>query len=277
MKTLGINWTATSASLLAALSVSAADAPRTRFISHRGESQIAPENTLTSFRAAIEGGSDGFELDTYLTKDNEIVVIHDASAKRTTGVDVKVKDATLEELRALDAGAWKGEKFKGERIPTLAEALSLARDNFEIFVEIKCGIEILPRLVEVMKAEPKATPERVVFICFNDKVIEAVREKFPAYRAYWLAGTGAKKDGTPGPTAEALIARAKACNASGLNASDSSDITPAFVNAVKAAGLGFHTWTVNSAPRAKELAEMGLETITSDCAAKQKQALYGGK
>ena len=175
MKTLGINWTATSASLLAALSVSAADAPRARFISHRGESQTAPENTLAAFRAAIEGGSDGFELDTYLTKDNELVVIHDATTKRTAVADVKVKEATLEELRALDAGAWKGEAFKGERIPTLAEALALARDGFEIYVEIKCGTEAIPRLAEVMKAEPKATPERVVFICFSDKVIAAVR------------------------------------------------------------------------------------------------------
>jgi glycerophosphoryl diester phosphodiesterase len=253
----------------------ASAAPRTRFISHRGESMLAPENTLAAFQRAVDDGADGFELDVYLTKDGGLICLHDGTAKRTTGVDLKPCDAALAELRALDAGSWKGPQFKGEKLPTLAEALALARDNFEIYVEIKCGKEILPSLAEVMAAEPKATPERVLFICFNADVIGAVRERFPAYRAYWLAGTGPKKDGTPGPTAAEIIAKAKACNASGVDLSDSADITPECVSAVKAAGLGFHIWTVNRAPRARELAAMGVETVTSDSGAGLRQAVYG--
>jgi glycerophosphoryl diester phosphodiesterase len=253
----------------------ASAAPRARFISHRGESMNAPENTVAAFRAAVEKGADGFECDIYLTKDNEIVCLHDKTAKRTAGMDVKPCDATLAELRALDAGAWKGPQFKGERIPTLAETLALARDNFEIYVEVKCGTEIMPRLAEVMAAEPKATPERVVFICFNTNVVSAVRERFPAYRAYWLTGTGPKKDGKPGITAGEAVAAAKACNASGVSAQNSADITPEFVNTVKAAGFSFHIWTVNNAPRAAELAAMGVETVTSDCGAAIKAVLHG--
>lgn len=244
-----------------------ADAPRARFISHRGESMLAPENTMAAFREAVKRGADGFECDIYLTKDNQIVCLHDGSAKRTTGKDVKPRDATLAELRTLDAGSWKGKKFAGERMPTLSEALALARDNFEIYVEVKCGAEILPRLSQVMAAEPKATPERVVFICFNTNVVTAVRKQLPDYRVYWLAGTGPKKGGKPGPTVEAVIAAAKACRASGIDAQDSVDITPGFVKAVKAAGLSFHIWTVNRARRASELSAMGVETVTSDCGA----------
>lgn len=251
-------------------------ASRTRFISHRGESMIAPENTLAAFRAALDKGADGFECDIYLTADNEIICLHDATAKRTAGLDVKPCAATLAELRALDAGAWKGAQFKGERIPTLTETLALACDGHEIYVEIKCGTEILPRLAEVMAAEPKATPERVVFIAFSTNVIAAVRQRFPDYRAYWLTGTGPKKDGSPGLTVEAIVATAKACNASGVDAQDSADITAAFVKAVKSAGLSFHIWTVDHAPRARELAAMGVETITSNCGAALKNMLRGG-
>lgn len=243
------------------------DAPRARFISHRGESLAAPENTMAAFRAAVERGADGIECDIYLTKDNEIVCLHDRTTKRTAGADLAVTNATLAELQALDAGAWKGPTFAGERIPTLAETLSLARDNFEIFVEVKCGTEIMPRLAEVLAAEPKATPERVLFICFNTNVVAAVRRQHPDYRVYWLTGTGPKKDGKPGPTAAEVVAAAKACNASGVDAQDSADITQQFVNVVKEAGLSFHIWTVNRARRASALAAMGVETITSDCGA----------
>ena len=253
------------------LSVPAASAAR--FISHRGEAMVAPENTMAAFRMAVENGADGCECDIYLTKDNEIVILHDSTAKRTGGLNVKPRDVTLAKLQSLDAGSWKDPQFKGERMPSLGELLALAHDGFEIYVEIKCGTEILPRLAEVMAAEPKATPERVVFISFNEKVIAAVRKQFPAYRAYWPTKTGPNKDGTPGLTAEAIVAKAKACNASAVNAMDSADITPEFINTIKAAGLGFHIWTVNDVSRARELAAMGVETITSDCAAALKSAM----
>ena len=252
-----------------------AERPRARFISHRGESMRAPENTMAAFREAVESGADGFECDVYLTRDNQIVCLHDGTAKRTGGLDVKPSQATLAELQALDAGSWKGPQFKGERMPTLDEALALARDGFEIYVEIKCGTEILPRLAEVIAAEPKATPERVLFICFNAEVIAAVRRQFPAYRAYWLTATGPRKDGKPGPTIEQIIAKAKACQASGVDMQDSVAITPDFIRTVKEAGFSAHIWTVNREPRSRALADMGVETITSDCGVALKHALYG--
>jgi glycerophosphoryl diester phosphodiesterase len=243
------------------------DAPRVRYISHRGESLAAPENTMAAFRAAAEKGADGFECDVYLTKDNEIVCMHDKSAKRTTGADLAVTNATLAELRALDAGSWKGPQFTGERVPTLAEALSLARDAFEIFVEVKCGVEIVPRLAEVMAAEPKATPERVLFICFNTNVVAALRQRLPAYRAYWLTSPKLSEDGSVTPTAASTVATAKACRASGIDAKATDALSAAYVREVQAAGLSFHVWTVNSVQQADKLAAMGVQTVTSDCGA----------
>lgn len=248
----------------------AAGAAGVRCISHRGESLDAPENTMAAFRLAVERKADGFECDVYLTKDNEIVCLHDATAKRTAGLDVKPCDATLAELRALDAGSWKDRKFAGERIPTLSEALTLARDNFEIYVEVKCGTEILPRLAEVLAAEPKATPERVRFICFNTNVVQALRQRLPDYRAYWVVGVKQKEDGTVTPSAEEALSMLRSLGAHGIDiqahgAAAQKLIDKAYVRAIQAAGFSFHVWTVNSVRQAAALAALGVETVTSDC------------
>lgn len=93
-------------------------------IGHRGASHDAPENTLAAFKLGWEQGADAVELDIWLTKDGKIVCLHDADTKRTTGVLKKAADSTLAELRTLDAGTWKDAKWRGEKIPTLTEALA---------------------------------------------------------------------------------------------------------------------------------------------------------
>jgi glycerophosphoryl diester phosphodiesterase len=120
-------------------------------IAHRGASAYAPENTLASFRLAMEQEADWFELDCTLTKDNKVVVIHDDDLKRTTGVQAKVSTKTLEEIKALDAGAWKDAKYTGEKLPTLAEALSLAHNRTGVYVEVKNSANDMPLIEEVMR------------------------------------------------------------------------------------------------------------------------------
>lgn len=248
----------------------------TRFISHRGESLDAPENTMAAFRLSRERGVFGFECDVYLTADNEIICLHDQTLERTAGVSGKPSDFTLAEIKKLDAGSWKGQQFAGERIPTLAETLALAQDGKEIYVEIKCGTPIIPRLIEVIAAEPKATPERVVFICFNSKVVAALRQQLPAYRVYWLSGVKQKDDGSLSPSAQDVLAVLKKTGAHGIDiqghgAAAQKLIDKEYVKTIKNAGFSFHVWTINSAERAAELAELGAETITTDCGAKLMQ------
>lgn len=110
----------------------------TKVWAHRGYSSRAPENTLAAFRLAAEAGAEGLELDVHRTKDGEVVVIHDETVKRTTGVKGRVKDLTLEEIRRLDAGSWFDKSFAGEPIPTLSEVLELAADkNLWVNIELK--------------------------------------------------------------------------------------------------------------------------------------------
>ena len=121
-------------------------APRPLVIGHRGYCQIAPENTLPSFRLAKTAGADLVELDYHHSKDGELIVIHDATLDRTTdavakwgGSKIRVEDKTLAELKSLDAGKWFDPQFAGTRLPTLPEALDLIQDGNVTLIERKAG------------------------------------------------------------------------------------------------------------------------------------------
>jgi glycerophosphoryl diester phosphodiesterase len=113
--------------------------PTPLIIAHRGDSAHYPENTLAAFAAALETGAAIVEFDVHLTRDGEVVVIHDPTADRTTNGHGAVKQMTLAELRRLSAGypARFGSAYAGERVPTLAEALGLLRERAQAMVEIK--------------------------------------------------------------------------------------------------------------------------------------------
>ncbi len=121
----------------------------TKILAHRGASAYAPENTMAAFKKAIEMNADGIELDVHLSKDGYIVIIHDERVDRTTDGKGEVKDFSLDELKKLDAGSWFSDEYKGEKIPTLEELLSLIK-NTEIYlnIEIKAGYRVYPDIEE---------------------------------------------------------------------------------------------------------------------------------
>ena len=106
-------------------------------IAHRGASGMAPENTVAAFQKAVEVGADAVELDVRLTKDGQVVVIHDRRLERTTAGMGNVGCCTLGELKSLEAGSWFDQGFRGESIPTLEEVFDALPDDFLIYVEIK--------------------------------------------------------------------------------------------------------------------------------------------
>ncbi len=97
-------------------------------LAHRGASAYAPENTVAAFRLAHELGADGIELDVQLTRDKIPAVIHDDTVERTTNGKGRVRDLTIGELARLDAGAWKGNEYVGEPVPTLAQVFESLMD-----------------------------------------------------------------------------------------------------------------------------------------------------
>ncbi|MCF6138956.1 glycerophosphodiester phosphodiesterase [Pseudalkalibacillus berkeleyi] len=106
-------------------------------VAHRGAAGYAPENTMAAFDKAVEMDSDYIELDVQMSKDGELVVIHDITVDRTTDGSGRVGDLTYDELRKLDAGSWYGEAFKGEHLPTLGEVLDAYEGDMKFLIELK--------------------------------------------------------------------------------------------------------------------------------------------
>jgi glycerophosphoryl diester phosphodiesterase len=106
-------------------------------ISHRGEHLHHPENTMPAFQAAIDAGADYFELDVRTTSDGKFVIMHDNTLDRTTNGTGEVYKHTFDEIRALDAGAKFSPAFAGTKVPTLDEALELAKGKINVYVDTK--------------------------------------------------------------------------------------------------------------------------------------------
>jgi len=147
---------------------------------HRGASAEAPENTLAAFSLALAQGADGVELDAQRCASGEVVVVHDESLARTTGLGTLVTDAPCSVIRTLDAGAWKSARFRGERIPLLAETLEAFPRL--VNVELKCDraddrgltAEVV-RLVRAARAQ-----DRVLLSSFNLGCLWRARSMAPA-------------------------------------------------------------------------------------------------
>jgi len=160
-------------------------------IAHRGFSGIAPENTLTAFQKAIEIGSDMVEFDVRLSRDGQVVVIHDSTLERTTNGQGLVSGYTLKELEQLDVGSKFGAQFAGERIPSLRKALHLAKGKIFINIEIKDGSidlnklrELTDRtLEEVKKAEMLGN---VLFSSFHPDPLRRIGKQHPRARVALL-------------------------------------------------------------------------------------------
>lgn len=121
---------------------------------HRGASDTHPENTLSALREALRLGAHMIEFDVALSQDNQLVLMHDTTVDRTTDGSGQVADKTLQQLKQLDAGAWKGMRFQGEQIPTLAEALAVMPENVWLNIHLKGGADLARAVArEVLAAQ----------------------------------------------------------------------------------------------------------------------------
>lgn len=244
---------------LAVVSMSGCASP-VEIIAHRGDSYEAPENTMVAFTRGWEKHAN-VELDVYLSKDNRMVVIHDASTKRTAGVDLKVKETDASRLREVDVGSLKGKEFAGERIPFLADVVQAIPPTQKLYIEIKCGPEILPQLHQLLVDSGKLS--RVVIIGFDLETV-AASKKLIEVPTYWLQGT--KKDKKTGqwiPHDPELVQMAKDRGLDGLDV-DYAGVTQELVRAAHAAGQKLYVWTVDDPSEARRLVTLGIDGITTN-------------
>jgi len=246
------------------LLITAARANRPEIVAHRGASHDAPENTLASIQLAWDLDADAAELDVHLSSDGRIVVMHDKDLKRTAGSPALVAESDWAAIGQLDAGSWKGERWAGEPVPLLDQILPTIPEGKRLFVEIKCGPEIVPPLVGLIRESGKV-PEQVAIISFNYDVCVAAKKALPAHRVYLLSGfktdeaTGIQK-----PSFDELIAKAKAGGLDGLDVSFRGPITAENVAKAKQEGLALLVYTVNELEDAKRLVQAGVDGITTD-------------
>ena len=152
-------------------------------IAHRGASYLAPENTLTAFRKAMEIGADGVEMDVQQTYDKKLVIHHDFIIDWHTDIRGQIYDMTEGELKALDFGSWKDVSFKDERIATLHEAMTLCREMEGTIVQLEMKATIdddpdfVPRVIEEIRAADIA--DRLVLISFNHDLLRQAKQLMP--------------------------------------------------------------------------------------------------
>jgi glycerophosphoryl diester phosphodiesterase len=157
----------------------------TLVVAHRGASAHAPENTLEAFRQAVEMGADAIELDVHLTKDGQLVVIHDETLERTTDTQGRVSELTMRQIRRADAGyrftAADGSfhfRGKGLKVPTLPEVLRWLPAGTGLVVEITATAAARP-VAETLHGSAVRTAGAVSAISFEQRAIDEVHELDP--------------------------------------------------------------------------------------------------
>jgi glycerophosphoryl diester phosphodiesterase len=235
-------------------------------VAHRGSSGSAPENTLAAFRQAIADGADGIELDVRLTKDGELIVLHDQRVNRTTNGRGKVWQLSCSAMQHLDAGSWYAKTFSGERIPTLREVLTLLHDvrnlpkNFLLNVEVKTDGQTRSRvrlgeaLARLLREERSVA--RSLVSSFDHRFLKRVHELAPEVRigALYLPVRDFRKK--PSRLCSALGATAFVCSKAQLNKRLASDVLEA--------GLVLACYGVNRRQDVQKVLSLGASVVITD-------------
>lgn len=233
-------------------------------VGHRGASQDAPENTLESFQLAWEQGADGIEADFRLTSDNQIICMHDETTARTSGMDLKIADTTLDRLRSLDVGAWKGVEWAGARIPTLPEVLAAVPEGTWFFIEIKCGTEIIAPLEKALRASG-ISPERIRLLSFNAALIAELKKRMPGWGACWLCDfRHSRRQNIWSPAHKELLETLRLSAADGLAGANRKFLDVQLTKQVKELDLEIHVWTVDRLTDARRLGDLGVDSIMTN-------------
>jgi glycerophosphoryl diester phosphodiesterase len=224
-------------------------------VGHRGAKGHAPENTMTSFNLGVELGASVVETDVHLSKDDQVVVIHDHTVDRTTNGHGYVKDMTVAELQALDAGSWFDRKYAGERILTLAELLAWGKDRVPIAIEIKNGPIYYPGIAEktIRLLREHGMEYQAILISFDHFVLRQAKMIAPEI------ATGILYAGR-------LIDPVGAARSAGADAlhPNWAYVTPDLVENAHAAGLAVSPWCPNETPTLRALDKMGVDSIGTD-------------
>ena len=232
---------------------------------HRGACAHAPENTISSFQLAVKQGADFVELDAKLSKDRQVMVIHDQTVDRTTNGHGKVNELVLDQLQKLDAGSHFDIEYAGEKIPTLDEVFKTV--GKEIFINVELtnydskSDDLIPLVAEVVKANQME--ERVLFSSFLPKNLARIHELIPQAPTAILCLSGLS--GSLSRSFLFLGVSPKIVHPY-LN-----DTNESMVKKEHKRGRRVHVWTVNEAADMQYLLKIGADGLFTDDPLKAKE------
>jgi glycerophosphoryl diester phosphodiesterase len=244
-----------------------ANLPRPMIFAHRGSSAYAPENTLTAFETAIRQGADGIELDAKLTADGQVVVIHDPTIDRTTGVNGVVRQMNLAELKKLDAGSHFDYGFRGESIPSLEEVFETVGHRIFINVELTnytSPLDNLPEAVAHIVLRHKLE-KRILFSSFNPLALIRIKHLVPKTPVGLLALPG--KNGAWSRSWPGRLVGYQALHP------DASDLTEVLIKKIHQWNCRVHVYTVNSEHQMRQFFIWGVDGIFTDDPVLARQVL----
>ncbi|MBT2662054.1 glycerophosphodiester phosphodiesterase family protein [Bacillus sp. ISL-45] len=229
-------------------------------VAHRGAAGYAPENTIAAFDMGLEMKADYIEIDVQRSKDGKLVIIHDTTVDRTTDGTGKVGELTLEELRSLDAGSFKGEQFAGEKIPTFEEILDRYHGKIGILIELKAP-QLYPGIEEEVTQElkernlDKPQNDKIIIQSFNFESMKKIDALLPNVPIGVLTYSSLH---TTDAALQEFAKYADLFNPSyGL-------VTRELVDKVHSLGMEIQSWTVRSPEAAQFLIDMKVDGIITD-------------
>ena len=250
-----------------------------KIIAHRGASHDAPENTRAAIALAWQAGADAVEIDVRLTRDRRIVAIHDADTGRVANENLSVADTDFDLLARLDVGTHKGPEWAAETIPPLDEVVANLPPEGRLWIEVKCGPEILDTLVPLLAATPDSAT-RLAVASYDDRVLAGAKRAVPHVPAFLVARFEPVDDtdhAPPGsrwsPTTEQLLTTARSAGLDGLLLREVGPLDAAMAAEIADAGFGLCVWTVDSPARARQLIALGVQGILTNRPAWLRQQL----
>lgn len=219
----------------------------TIFLSHRGESDDAPENTLRAFSLAMKRDSDGIELDIRLTADGDVVCVHDETLERVAGVKLAVADASLAELR------------NHYPVPLLSEALALLRPGKHMQIELK-GVQPLARPLKQVLEQWGGDRRSLALSSFEEETIRNAAEFFPDLPRLLLVDL--KNRFGVFPSAEQVMDYLRKLHCTGVSFKATTEADAAFVAALHAEKFRVVSWGVFSDELGLAMAALGVDAMT---------------
>lgn len=225
---------------------------------HRGARTFAPENTRAAFEQALAHGAHGIEFDVRVCKTGEWVVMHDATLGRTTDGRGYVRRASLEKIRSLDAGRYFSERFREERVPTLAEVLKLTHERCLLNIEIKA----LPTLAEryladlIQLLQRQHASRRCIISSFNPIVLRRFARLAPRIPTGLLFTAGLSRQ-----SPKQLLQRFTNVTAIHMH---TRVMTPRMFDALKALGLHVMVWGADTPAQMRAMISLGVDGIITD-------------